>query len=150
MRTIKREIASALIFSNEGKLLQVKNAEPKHGVYLDAWGIPGGGIEEGESAEEAMIREVMEEIGLDVSSYPKELVWTGTGQSQRTLKTTGEEVIVEMIFNNYRVQLDRAAKDVQLIPSEEHKEFLWADKEELKRLNLSQPSVECLTELGYL
>ncbi len=150
MRTVKREIASALIFSKDGKLLQVKNAEPKHGVYSDAWVIPGGGIEEGETADEAVIREVMEEVGLDISSCPRKLVWTGTGQSLKTLKSTGEEVMVDMNFCNYKVQLDKNARDLQIIPSEEHKEHLWADVTELKNLNLSKPSIECLKSLGYL
>lgn len=150
MRTVKRDIASALIFSKDEKLLQVKNAEPDHGVYADAWVIPGGGIEDGETAEQAVVREVMEEIGLDISSVPTKLVWTGTGQSTRKLKTTGEEILVDMSFKNFDVRLDQDAKDVELIPSDEHKEFLWVDLGDLKNLVLSQPSTECLTELGYL
>ena len=71
-------------------------------------------------------------------------------QSRRTLKSTGEVVIVEMNFNNYKVLLDQDADTVQIIPSDEHHEYMWADVSELKNLNLSQPSIECLAELGYL
>lgn len=37
----------------------------KHGLHY--WAVPGGGIEPGESAAEAAIREVHEELGLDVT-----------------------------------------------------------------------------------
>jgi 8-oxo-dGTP pyrophosphatase MutT (NUDIX family) len=150
MRVVEREIASALIFSKDGKLLQVKNAEPTHGVYGEAWVIPGGGIEEGETAEEAVIREVMEEVGIDISSSPIELVWTGNGESPRTLKSTGEEIMVKMRFSNFRVQLDQDADDVSIVASDEHHEYLWAEVSSLRDMVLSQPSIECLTELGYL
>ncbi len=150
MRTVEREIASALIFSKDGKLLQVKNAEPVHGVYGECWVIPGGGLEEGETVEEAVVREVMEEVGLDISSSPKELVWTGNGESTRILKDTGEEVLVKMRFNNFKVQLEENAEDIQLTFGDEHHVHIWTDVSELKNMSLSRPSIECLTELGYL
>lgn len=150
MRIVEREIASALIFSKDGKLLQLKNAEPVHGVYGECWVIPGGGVEEGETTEEAVVREVMEEIGIDISTSPKELVWTGNGESTRILKSTGEEVLVKMHFHNYRVQLDEDSEEVQLAFGDEHHVHVWADVSELKNMNLSVPSIECLTELGYL
>ncbi len=39
----------------------------------DVWMVPGGGIEEGENAEEAALREVLEETGLRATI--KELLW---------------------------------------------------------------------------
>lgn len=39
----------------------------KGGVYTDCWHIPGGGIEEGEDKNSALMREVKEETGIDIS-----------------------------------------------------------------------------------
>jgi 8-oxo-dGTP pyrophosphatase MutT (NUDIX family) len=48
----------AVIFDREGRLAVVATAEGLH--------LPGGGLEAGESAESATLREVMEETGLRV------------------------------------------------------------------------------------
>lgn len=47
-----------------GRLLLVKR---KHDPYQGWWGLPGGAVELGEAVEEALIREVREETGLDVA-----------------------------------------------------------------------------------
>jgi 8-oxo-dGTP diphosphatase len=150
MRRVQRNIVSALIFSKEGKLLQVKNSHNQRGVYSDCWLIPGGGVEDGEEMEEALNREVLEEVGIDISHSSKTLVWTGEGESIKTLKDTGEEVIVEMKFNNYKVELKQIASKIKVTLSEEHNEHMWIDVSELKNLKLSPPSIECFTQLGYL
>ena len=56
MRTIKREIVGGILLSNDGHVLIEKNV--KGGVYEDLWVIPGGGIDEGETAEDALKREI--------------------------------------------------------------------------------------------
>jgi|WetSurMetagenome_2_1015567.scaffolds.fasta_scaffold364890_2 mutator protein MutT len=54
-------VAGVVVFDGMGRvLLQKRSANEK------LWGFPGGIIELGESAEEAAIREVREETGLDV------------------------------------------------------------------------------------
>jgi 8-oxo-dGTP diphosphatase len=43
-------------------LLTVRGKPPSEGM----WGLPGGAVEVGETVEEALVREVQEETGLDV------------------------------------------------------------------------------------
>ncbi len=52
--------AAAFILNERGEILLQKRGD------MHAWGLPGGALELGESAEDAMRREVFEETGLRV------------------------------------------------------------------------------------
>jgi ADP-ribose pyrophosphatase YjhB (NUDIX family) len=51
-----------VIPDEEGKILMVKQCHEGKEI----WMVPGGGIEEGENAAEAAVREVFEETGLEI------------------------------------------------------------------------------------
>ncbi len=58
--------AGALIEDQQGRLLVIERAkDPAKGKY----GVPGGFIDYGERLEEAVAREVKEEVNLDLSSF---------------------------------------------------------------------------------
>ena len=92
-----RVAVSALIFDGERVLLS-------HRSDIDWWNLPGGGVEAGETVDEAICREVGEETGLEVEveslvgvySKPQkqEIVLTFrchvTGGTLRTTKETCE------------------------------------------------------------
>lgn len=52
------EAAIGIIFNSKNQLLLVKRQD------VAVWVLPGGGVDAGESPEEAVIREVLEETGL--------------------------------------------------------------------------------------
>jgi len=58
-------IAQAVIIKNN-EILMVRQYVQRGDIV---WNFPGGGIEEGETPEDACIREVKEETGLDVEVY---------------------------------------------------------------------------------
>ncbi len=53
----------ALIFNNQSEVLMIRTHK-----WSDLWGIPGGKIKRGETALEALRREVHEETGLEISN----------------------------------------------------------------------------------
>ena len=64
-----RDIARALVFDPEGRLLliayeAVRDLDPARPGLRKFWFLPGGGLEEGESHEDALKRELEEEIGV--------------------------------------------------------------------------------------
>ncbi len=62
LRTLpKKRMASGVLFRDaQGRILLVKPA------YKEGWGLPGGVVEENESPKAACLREVGEELGLEL------------------------------------------------------------------------------------
>ena len=52
--------AKGVLINSEGRVLLLKNER-------NMWELPGGRIEQGEQPEQALIREIDEEIGITVS-----------------------------------------------------------------------------------
>ena len=63
MKTI--EVVAAVIF-REGKVLCVQRAEHEKEYISLKWEFPGGKVEVGESREEALVREIEEELAVEV------------------------------------------------------------------------------------
>lgn len=151
MRTITRDIVSAVIISKDNKILFGKKDPRKGGVYKDCWHIPGGGIDEGETKHEALKREIFEEVGIDISNADVSLLDDlGRGESEKTLKDTGEQVICEMTFLVYQVDLKTSATETEIKLTDDLVEYKWVDKDDLKSIELNPPSVELFTRLEWV
>lgn len=149
MRTIQRDIVAAVIESSDGFLLFGKSI--KGGVYQDCWIIPGGGIDEGETREQALHREIMEETGIDISSALVQPItdWR-TGTAEKTLRDTGERVMVEMKFYDYHAILKTTKYETRLRANDDVEDLTWFAKSDLANLTFSPPTIELLQEMGYL
>jgi len=152
LRTIYRNIAVGLFVSKDGKILLGKKDPEGGGVYPDCWHIPGGGVDEekNETLLEALEREMREEVGIEVADGDvKFLDDSGKGGSKKTLES-GEVVWCEMKFNVFEIGIDVNADEITVIPGDDIVETLWAEKDKLKDLQLTPPSIELFSKLGYL
>ena len=62
--------AWAIIIDNEKRILLVKRPSDKK-LFPNAWSFPGGKLEEWETLDETVVREVKEETWLDLVSFEK-------------------------------------------------------------------------------
>ncbi|MEK7144457.1 MAG: NUDIX hydrolase [Patescibacteria group bacterium] len=150
MREIERTIVSGLVFSKDGKLLMGLKDPAKGGVYPDVWHIPGGGIDEGESLEATLARELKEEVGLDIANariVPVPSI--GRGSSEKTLPD-GEKVLCHMEFNRFEVYLDKNADEIKIKPGSDMVETRWFDKNELSSVKQIPGGREFFQEMGYM
>jgi mutator protein MutT len=152
MKTISRDIVAAVIVSKDGKIFQGKKNPKMGGVYADCWHIPGGGIKDGETKEQALIREIKEETGIDISKYKVALIDdVGEGESEKTLEENEENVLCKMKFFVYKIEInDKLATEIKISLDDDLAEYVWTDIPELKNKKLTPPSVELFKKLGYI
>lgn len=121
----------ALIFNAEDKLFLMKSHK-----WHDKYVMPGGHIELGETAEEALKREVKEETGLDIHSLEfichQEFVF-GEGFWKKR----------HFIFLDYACRTN--STDVTL--NSEGQEYVWASMEDLERLDIEPYTMNTINEL---
>lgn len=149
MRTIKRDIVGGFIITADKKLLLGQSR--KGGVYKDSWVVPGGGIDDGETKEQALAREILEETGLSIGGA----MITGingdfSGQSEKTLRDTGERVLVDMKFYDFKIELPETADKYGLSANDDLVNLEWVPLDQLGQRELSEPTAERLQILGYL
>jgi len=80
----------------------------------DAWYIPGGKREQKESDQEALVREIKEELTVDL--FPETLSYLGTFKAQAHGKPEGVFVQMTCYTGNYKGELK---------PSSEIEEMAW-------------------------
>jgi 8-oxo-dGTP pyrophosphatase MutT (NUDIX family) len=147
MKAIDRRIVAAHIVSNDNKVLFGRKLPGTGAVYEDAWHIPGGGVDPGESDEVAVRREVHEETGLDLKNATVTLIDDkGVGEAVKTIG--GEPVLVKMIFMIYKIQLTENASDVRVVEGDDLVGFEWFDIDELLAMNLTPPGKALFKRIG--
>ena len=121
MKTI--EVVAAVIF-REGKVLCVQRAEHEEEYISLKWEFPGGKVEVGESREEALVREIAEELVVEIH----ELQYLTT---------------VEHSYPDFHLTMHAytcALKDGE-VELREHLDFKWLAVEELDHLDWAAADV---------
>jgi ADP-ribose pyrophosphatase YjhB (NUDIX family) len=62
IRPLFQVFAVAVIFNQDKQILLVKSTYQR----VHSWGLPGGSLDYGESPEDAVVREILEEAGLNI------------------------------------------------------------------------------------
>lgn len=148
MRKIERQTAIAFIFSNDGRVLFGHTVAG--GAYEGYWVVPGGGIEADETPREAVIREVKEEVGLDITTAEIQEKSVSKGLTEKTLRDTGERVLMDMTFHNFEIKIAAPATEIHPIAGDDFANPTWFDVAQLPNLALPGPSLETLREFGYM
>ena len=125
------KVTVCAIIKKDGKILLTKRAvEP----YRRYWCLPGGHVEYGETVENAVKREVYEEVGIKVK--PKFL-----GYFDEIIKRLKWHRVV-MVFSSKTRKEPKISKEVL--------EAKWFSKGEIKKMRLAFRHKEILKKFGEL
>lgn len=65
-----KRLGTSIIFVNDKQQVLLFLRDDKQGIpYHNMWDVPGGHVEENETPEECIIREMKEEMGLDLKDF---------------------------------------------------------------------------------
>ena len=112
------QVASGMVFTDEaGCVLLVKP------TYNEVWHLPGGVVEAGESPAAGAVREVKEELGLDVEAGPL------LGVDYRPPTPGGRGDALRFVFDGGALTPAQIARIV--LPSNEIREWRYVSVDEL-------------------
>jgi 8-oxo-dGTP diphosphatase len=120
-------VCSILINDQKKLLLAQRSVDMRH---PRKWEFPGGKIVQGETAEEALKREILEELNLDIQ----------VGERLTSVLWNYPDLSIELIPF---VCKPKSAKPLAL----EHQAFGWFDLEEVRQMDLVEADVVILKEL---
>ncbi|WP_299997782.1 nucleoside triphosphatase NudI [uncultured Cedecea sp.] len=132
------------IIQNNGAYLLCKMADDR-GVFPGQWALPGGGMETGETMEQALRREISEELG-DKLAITRITPWRFRDDTR--VKTYADKP-AEEIYMIYLI-FDCQSANREVTFNEEFQEIAWVLPEDLKTMNLNQATRVTFTEKGLI
>jgi 8-oxo-dGTP diphosphatase len=129
----------AVIEDKKGRILLVKHVPGKVGFWQGKWICPGGKLEEGETIEEGIKREVKEETNLDIE-LTRPLV-----PFDRVVKEANK-IMLHVIYIDYMARLVAG----ELRPGSDVGEGRWVERKSLSQLELHEDTKRLLKIAGIM
>jgi nucleoside triphosphatase len=137
-----RVIVVPLIRDEAGRCLLCRKPAGR-GVFPGRWGLPGGGIEPGETLESALRREIREEVGLEIAQIEPLFFKDGVFPK---LYPDGRREEIYMIFLVFACQ--SLGQEVRL--NEELEAYDWVEPDALHGYDLNDTTRDTLRQAGLL
>ena len=124
----------AFIINYENKVLLIRRA--KHDSFPGRWELPGGGLDSGERPETSIIREVLEETGLDVEVVRVISVTTHENQDKTQ----------DIVRITYECRLLNPGQEVSI--NTDHDSYQWVEQNQLETFDRKAPLFDIVRQLA--
>ncbi|MCF2940960.1 8-oxo-dGTP diphosphatase MutT [Paenibacillus alkaliterrae] len=124
------KVAAAIIENQNGRILIARRAKGKSQEGM--WEFPGGKLEPGESPEECLRRELLEEMGIEIEPY----AYFGVNEH-----AYGAVTICLIAYKATYV-----SGEIVLV---DHDEYRWVYREELREFTFAPADVRFVGMLGF-
>lgn len=135
-----RIVVVPLVQNEHGDYLICKMPNDR-GVFPGKWGLPGGGMEKGERMNDALRRELREELGIEID-HIKPLFFKD-GQHRKSF-ADGSQSEIYMVFLIFSCRA--ASSRLKLNP--EFTDYAWVAPGSLRSYDLNSATIETFKEAG--
>jgi len=125
----KIQVVAAIIY-HENKILCVQRGYSKYDYINQKFEFPGGKVEEGETNEEALIREIKEELEMEIS------------EMNFLIKVEHEYPDFQITMNCFKCKTK-----TKYLTLNEHIDYKWLDKSELESLDWAAADIPIVNRI---
>ncbi|MCP2004244.1 MULTISPECIES: nucleoside triphosphatase NudI [Buttiauxella] len=141
---MRQRVIVCPIIENNGEVLLCKMADDR-GVFPGQWALSGGGMEPGEKMEEALLREIQEELGAELQ-ITRIKPWTFADDVRVKTYADGSKEEIYMIY----LLFDCISANRQVTFNEEFQEIAWVKPSDLNNYDLNEATRITFTRKGWL
>ncbi len=141
---MRQRVIVCPIIENNGEVLLCKMADDR-GVFPGQWALSGGGMEPGEQMEDALLREIAEELGteLQITSVKP---WTFADDVRVKTYADGSKEEIYMIY----LMFDCVSANRQVTFNEEFQDVAWVKHAELGNYDLNEATRITFNKKGWV
>ncbi|MGB7799943.1 nucleoside triphosphatase NudI [Buttiauxella sp.] len=141
---MRQSVIVCPIIENNGEVLLCKMADDR-GVFPGQWALSGGGMEPGEQMQEALLREIAEELGteLQITSIKP---WTFADDVRVKTYADGSKEEIYMIY----LMFDCVSANRNVTFNEEFQDVAWVKHSELNNYDLNEATKVTFSKKGWI
>jgi 8-oxo-dGTP diphosphatase len=135
--TIVQQIAQVLLFDRAGQLLIYLRDDNPAIPFPNHWDLFGGHLEKGETPEQALLREVKEEIGIELKAWqPFRRFDCAEGDAYPNVK------------HIYWATIDKSPAELTLYEGQKLRSITMAERKQIKFANILGAVIDAFVDAG--